>query len=261
MEHILFLGNIHSDAYNGVIWSLIHEMRISLLFPFVVLFIQKFNLKINLGVCLLLSSFAGLNNIYHFQLANGFFTDYFHSIEYLAIFILGSLLAKHRSWLIKYYSNFSTAHKYALLISSLAFYSFSEVAILKILRLSYEAPYFLILNEYGIAIGAMGLIIVALSSIRVAKILMIRPVKFMGKISYSLYLFHLPILINLRDFLQKSTSLWLICLISFALGLIISILAWYYVENPCMKTGRNLAYRIKVKRLNLKTNDFIQEKF
>ena len=31
-QHILLVGKYNTDAYNGVIWSLVHEMRISIIF-------------------------------------------------------------------------------------------------------------------------------------------------------------------------------------------------------------------------------------
>lgn len=37
MQHILLIGKYNTDAYNSVIWSLVHEMRISIVFPLVLM--------------------------------------------------------------------------------------------------------------------------------------------------------------------------------------------------------------------------------
>lgn len=52
LEHIFFIGNIHSDAVNPVIWSLIHELRISIIFPFIIMFVKrsKWQLSILIGL-------------------------------------------------------------------------------------------------------------------------------------------------------------------------------------------------------------------
>ena len=36
-QHILLVGKYNTDAYNGVIWSLVHEMRISIIFPLILM--------------------------------------------------------------------------------------------------------------------------------------------------------------------------------------------------------------------------------
>ena len=35
--NILLVGKYNTDAYNGVIWSLVHEMRISIIFPLILM--------------------------------------------------------------------------------------------------------------------------------------------------------------------------------------------------------------------------------
>lgn len=37
MQHVLLIGKYNTDAYNSVIWSLVHEMRISIIFPLVLM--------------------------------------------------------------------------------------------------------------------------------------------------------------------------------------------------------------------------------
>lgn len=39
LQHFVFIGEYNTDAYNNVIWSLVHEMRISLVFPFLTFFL------------------------------------------------------------------------------------------------------------------------------------------------------------------------------------------------------------------------------
>ncbi|MEH7255333.1 acyltransferase family protein, partial [Neobacillus niacini] len=48
--HYLFLGNYNVYAYNISIWSLIHELRISFIFPFLMIIALRYGWKTNLAV-------------------------------------------------------------------------------------------------------------------------------------------------------------------------------------------------------------------
>jgi peptidoglycan/LPS O-acetylase OafA/YrhL len=247
LEHVLLLGNIHSNAFNGVIWSLIHEMRISLIFPFVVLLIKRWNWKVSIILCILLSFIGELNHIYQFQKPNGNLTTYFDTTRYLAIFTFGGLLAKHKDDLIDIYQRLRATSRYLLVFSSLMFYNFSDVALLKLLRLTYDNPHFYTYHEYGIVIGASGFIVLALGSLRISKLLLLRPFLFLGRISYSLYLYHVTVLLSLIYLFHDTISMRLIFIASIPVGMLVSTIAWHFVENPSMKIGRILAPKLNTK--------------
>ncbi|WP_366414854.1 acyltransferase family protein [Paenibacillus sp. GP183] len=52
INHIVLLGQFEAISFNPVIWSMIHEMRISILFPFIMYFVIKNNWKKNLVMTL-----------------------------------------------------------------------------------------------------------------------------------------------------------------------------------------------------------------
>ncbi|TMJ37929.1 MAG: acyltransferase [Alphaproteobacteria bacterium] len=58
-----------------------------------------------------------------------------------------------------------------------------------------------------------------------------RPVVFLGLISYSLYLWHWPIIVFIRYFVGGNLSAAQVCLI-LSLSLVISILSWRWIEQP-----------------------------
>lgn len=244
INHVFLLGNYHTNAFNGVIWSLIHELRISLFFPLIVLLVKRVNWKIILFICLLLSIIAGLNTIYQFEQSNGYNTTFFKTIEYTIFFIFGSLMAKDKSTLIKIYRKKHQSYKWCLLFVSLSFYNFSEITIGKLYELSQiEAlsTHYSIITEYGIALGCIGLVISALGSIRLEKVLLFRPLIFLGKISYSLYLIHLPIILVSIYLFHEVLSLWIISILAIVLSFILSTVAWLFIEMPSQNLGRDLA--------------------
>jgi peptidoglycan/LPS O-acetylase OafA/YrhL len=65
----------------------------------------------------------------------------------------------------------------------------------------------------------------------ISRALCLGPIRFVGKISYSLYLWHLPLLVLARIELDRDlrlTETWL--LIALAAG--IAALSWKFVETP-----------------------------
>ncbi|MCI2257061.1 acyltransferase [Domibacillus sp. PGB-M46] len=253
IEHIYLIGNIHSEPFNGVIWSLIHELRISLIFPFVLLLVNRLDWKLNVIVCCFLSEVSGLNNVFGFQVSNGYHITYFHTIHYLSIFILGALLAKHRTEILSFYYTKSVSIKCTFLIISFLMYNLSETLTGLIYRLTeYKiiSVYSLMIVEYGMALGSLGILLTAIGSSKISKVLMKRPISFLGKISYSLYLYHLPVLKACIYLFHKILPIWVICVVAVPLVLIVSSLSWYCIENPSMKLGKGIANKIIGKRKN-----------
>jgi peptidoglycan/LPS O-acetylase OafA/YrhL len=246
-EHIILLGNIHSNEFNGVIWSLIHELRISIIFPFLVLFIKRFDWKVTLIVCLVLSCISGVNNIYELQVSNGYNTTYFHSIQYTALFLFGSLIAKHRNEIIDFYREMKMNRKWLILIFALFMFNFSEFIVYYLYGVTgIEAisTHFYIIVEYGMAFGCIGIMISAMGSRRLENILLFKPLLFLGKISYSLYLYHLPVFLVCIYLLHTLLPLWIVCIIAILLSVIVSSVAWVLIEKPSNYLGRSIAKKM-----------------
>jgi peptidoglycan/LPS O-acetylase OafA/YrhL len=255
IEHIFLIGNIHSENFNKAIWSLIHELRISLIYPFVVVFIKKLDIKYSLLVCFILSMISGLNNIFHFQISNGLRTSYFDTFNYLSIFIMGTLLAIHRNKIINLYRLLTLSKKWLVLIILLITYNFSNTLVPRILGFHFIEPFLLIIQDYCIAFGAIGFIIIALGSSKIERILMIKPVLFLGKISYSLYLFHLVVLLTCVHLLYSIIPLNLILLMSLGVSIVVSTLSWYLIEKPFIEIGKIITLKILPKKVKLKEGE------
>jgi peptidoglycan/LPS O-acetylase OafA/YrhL len=244
-EHIFFIGNTHTDAYNGAIWSLIHELRISLFFPFIVVFlVRKFHWIKIIMVCLVLSSIGLLNDIFEFQVSNGHGTDYFSTIHYLSLFIIGSLLAKYKSDLVRSYQKLNIRLRGGVLLFSFLLYSYADIVIPVIIKIPVISSNLLIFKEYGITLGSCGFIIAALSSIKIKNFLTLKPFLFLGKISFSLYLYHNVVLYALIYLLFGKINLIGIYFISFTVTIIVSYIFWYVIERPCIKLGKLISTKL-----------------
>lgn len=254
-EHILLLGNIHSDTFNGVIWSLVHELRISLIFPFIVFVIAKYSWKLSISLCLLFSGISGINCIVLLQPSNGLFTSYFHTMNYLSFFVIGALIAKYKDIIIIAFQKLPILIKSFLLVTCLFIFNYSDLIVTFLYQITgwrILSAFHLILLEYAQAIGAAGIIVIALASKILTKFLLFKPVAFLGKVSFSLYLLHSPIIAVSFYLLNGKVNLISISIVAFLLSIIISTLAYHYIEVPCINAGKKLANRYKTKSESVK---------
>jgi peptidoglycan/LPS O-acetylase OafA/YrhL len=107
------------------------------------------------------------------------------------------------------------------------------------------------ISDWFILIGACIFVIIALSSQNLIKFLLTKPVRFFGKISYSMYLYHLPILMSLLFLLSKKINIIAIYIIAFLLILIVSTLSWYFVENKCISLGKTLTKMYREQKIEI----------
>ncbi|RAZ84548.1 acyltransferase [Mesorhizobium hawassense] len=78
----------------------------------------------------------------------------------------------------------------------------------------------------------------------VAWMLSLRPVVYIGRISYSIYLWHYPIIIALRAGPTASLSWWA-SLIVVAASITIAALSYRFIEKPLISVGRSFYMRSK----------------
>ncbi|PEB79079.1 acyltransferase family protein [Bacillus nitratireducens] len=242
MDHILFLREFNSDAFIMVIWSLVHEMRISIVFPLIIFLLLRVNWKVSIGIAMFLSviGYLLMKNIpSEFNMPVS--TNYFITLHYSSMFIIGALLAKNREYLVSKIINSKV--KYILLPLGLLFFSYPRIPFMLLSKLIGEIDYdlYLIIIDWYICFGAVLIILSALSSKLFSKLLLIKPVQFIGEISYSLYLVHPIVLLTTVHIFYGKISVPLILLISFLFTMVVSVLCYKFIEIPSIKIGRKLA--------------------
>jgi peptidoglycan/LPS O-acetylase OafA/YrhL len=100
-----------------------------------------------------------------------------------------------------------------------------------------------IIDDWVIAFGSTIFIVSSLGSSFLEKILKTRPIQLLGKTSYSLYLFHGIILINMIHLFYGILPLWLILVMVFLTSLLIALVSYYIVEIPSINLGKRLVNR------------------
>jgi peptidoglycan/LPS O-acetylase OafA/YrhL len=99
------------------------------------------------------------------------------------------------------------------------------------------------LTSYNDFIGGLGAVIIiglSLGSPRVQGILHLASLKWLGKVSYSLYLFHLPIILAAVHLFYGKMPPYAYLLPASVLSLAVAGIAYKFIEAPSIELGRNL---------------------
>ncbi|MED1205214.1 acyltransferase family protein [Heyndrickxia acidicola] len=245
-EHIILIGNFNSDLFNNAIWYLVQDMRISIVYPFIAIIIFRYNWKLVFFIGFSLSIISGLNNLFHWEKSFGYHTTFFFTLQYINMVIVGSIVAKHLHDLEKFYRALTKYAKMILLIISFISINYNQFATI---LSNYARIYYFgeAASDYSVALGTGILIIIALFSPTAKMLLLFKPLCHLGKISYSLYLYHLPVLFTLIYSLYNRLPLWLIFSISIPVTLFIAYYAWLFIETPSLKMGKNAVIKLQGK--------------
>jgi peptidoglycan/LPS O-acetylase OafA/YrhL len=239
VQHILFLGSYDWSQFNTAFWSLVYEMRISLVFPFIAVAVLRFR-TIWLLLCaaalslsfyplaILLSSVLHLCS--HDAAINTTLT-----LHYAAFFIIGSVMARHLHTIDRWYARLSPLQAAAIAFVSLTLYALSNASSI-IKHFHIPAAMF----DWTIAAGAAMFIVFAMNSRPFHRFLTSRAIHHLGKISYSLYLIHATILFILVHTLWGSVPLIVLLAIYLTVTLGVTEIFYRLIERPTMLLGRRL---------------------
>ncbi|MGF7238356.1 MAG: acyltransferase family protein, partial [Frankia sp.] len=89
---------------------------------------------------------------------------------------------------------------------------------------------------FAVAVAGLVASVVALPSSPLARLLSVRPLRYAGRISYGLYLWHWPIFLTLTASRTHQSGA-LLCLTRFAVTFAVAALSFHLVEHP-IRTGR-----------------------
>lgn len=237
-DHLLFVGQYKANQMIPVIWSLIYEMRISLIMPPVVFWVARLSARGCVAAALAVSVASfGLVVAEGVDASNASFSsDWAMTAHYLGIFIIGATLAIHRTawraWLAK------GCRTRVVLAASLGLYFLSR-SVLSVA--SGAVGQFLF--DWCVTAGAMGIICTAMVSKRFAAFLAMRPIVLLGTISYSLYLTHTVVLLAVVHLVPSPDAMWHAILAAAVLVIPVAIVTYLVVERQTILLGQFLTGR------------------
>jgi peptidoglycan/LPS O-acetylase OafA/YrhL len=240
LGHLGLIGNFRNGVFDPVLWSLVYEMRISLIFPFLMYAVVRLSWRWTLGGAVALS------------IAGPFLSssDWVRTLEYIPMFIIGALLAKHRVALASTVAGLS--QRRLVFVTCVAILTYTYVWWLlpfsPVLHPNIGLTHARIVDEWTTTIGASIFVMLAIGSARASRALRHKGLVLIGRISYSVYLFHAIMLFTIIYLLYPRLPILLIWPMALGATLAISLVSYRYVEVPGIQLGRLLTERILPKR-------------
>jgi peptidoglycan/LPS O-acetylase OafA/YrhL len=238
--HLTLVGIFPNGVYDPVLWSLVYEMRISLIFPIIAVVATRLDWR----AVLILAIACSLGGP---SLGS---SDLIRTLEYVPMFFVGAVLAKHRYAIAQLWSRAAQSVKFGILVSALLAYTyvwwfFPYVGGLHPIIGRTHAR---VLDDWMITIGAALMIGIAVGSTTAARILGNSVLVWLGRISFSVYLFHAVVYFSLVYVLLGKVPLWLIWPLSLAATLIVATFIYETVETRSISLGHRLGAKFAARR-------------
>jgi peptidoglycan/LPS O-acetylase OafA/YrhL len=248
-EHLAFLGRYDVYAYDSPIWSLVHEMRISLIFPVLCLISLRLRAWLAFLVALTLPVIDRIiERLSGPYLGEGYpgvqsvFWSY--TVGFCGIFLVGSLLARYREPIVAWLARLSAWTLSVLSLLALVLYQYASLL---------HIPRFL--WDFTVGLGGAYFVMLALvPNSWLSRFLHLGPIRWLGSISYSLYLLHVPVLLVVSILLYRKVPDGVMLATFLVLSLLAAAAFHRVVELPSIRLGRTLANRLD-KRIKPSANE------
>jgi peptidoglycan/LPS O-acetylase OafA/YrhL len=239
LNHIYFLIPFSNSTLDPVLWSLVYEMRISLIFPIliVVVFAMPLWFSIALSAGLSLAAFGYYFPLHRTLMEASLRGEWIPTIHYMSMFVLGALIARYRDAIVAKLAPISPRWLFGALVISLALYVLVGSVNRHLISNDVLRGF---ADDWVVLPAVTGILIVAISLRPFADFLAARPLVFLGKISFSLYLLHCIVLLGVLHYFGE-TYHGMSMLIAAVLILPVSIAGYYAIEKPSIRLGRYLS--------------------
>jgi peptidoglycan/LPS O-acetylase OafA/YrhL len=235
LKHLTMWGTKGSIGLDNVMWSLVHEMRISLVFPVILFAVNRYGWR-SILVCWFISVASTLWSLYTTgTVVLGYdeetLTKSFLDTTYFIVFFAGgAYLAIERDRVARKIASLTWHTKTVLFV----------VFAYCLLRADQDNHLFIdgIVDQMR-GLGALGLIALALGDRKFGAALSHNVLIWLGRISYSLYLVHLPILYAVNQTIGESWSAIHTGVVVVVLSLLVAELLARMIEFPSIKLGKN----------------------
>lgn len=121
-----------------------------------------------------------------------------------------------------------------------------------------------IFRDYVVAISACLFVILSLSGSTLSSLLRNQYLLYLGKISYSLYLYHIISLFSLVYMLHEIFPLPIILILSLILSFILATISYVFVEKFAFRLGKYVTKQANIKKkgrfIESDLQDVIQKK-
>jgi len=222
VRNLMMTGIREDMTLDLVMWSLVHELRISLVFPLLFVLTRRWPAATLMATLLIAvgctAALAGTD-------ADGVITSLADTARFVPLFVAGILIASRVDAVRHAVSRLPGAIAAVLWVASVAL---------------MLAPGQSLSNYYNFVwgAGAVLLLVLTVGSGRADRVLSAAPLVWLGRVSYSLYLIHVPLLVAAVHLADAILPLWLTIALVIPLTLLAAELMYRAVEEPSIRLGR-----------------------
>lgn len=242
LSHVVMVGNYDWSQYNTAFWSLVYEMRISLIFPLLYLLVRRMGSRWSAVLALGMTLSSSMAIVRWPAM-----TDTLMTISYGAIFVWGILFATNVERVNAWYRGLDWAKTVLVAVGAIVLYTWGH-HIATSLHVEVAG-----INQILITAGAAGYMILAMNAHWIRRILNSRAALWLGGVSYSLYLVHGTLLFALAHTLGRRPGLIVLFGIFVSGSLPLAYVFNLAVEEPFLKLSRRVSRLDKARRAAVST--------
>lgn len=226
-DHVFLMASNGNNYINTPVWSLVVEMHVSLIFPLLILALYRSE-SLTLAAAFALALFGD----WAARIDPGghpFLTSFATSASFLWLFIVGAMMARHRTQLMAAMARVPFVLQAALLAAALvslnAIWQFGAGEQWRFLEQA----------------GAVVLVASAAFMGWVQRLLDVAPLRWLGKISYSLYLIHFVVLFTVLYAFRAEVTLARVVVVVPILSIAAAAVLYRFVEVPSIAWGHRVS--------------------
>lgn len=236
IRHLTMVGTIVD--LDSPMWSLIHELRISLLVPLLILFWSRFgNYSILAAAALSLVSVATLGNVP----MPARYSSWVSTGTYVYFFVLGIAIASEREKFAQMVAPLKGGVVPLLWAIALAGLAVAPADTSSVVTM----PNGLLLLANGLAAA----LLIVLCASKQPSLLLRRIPMFLGRISYSLYLTHMVVIMAVLHLIAGRLPIQVGLTLAVPFAICVADVCQRYVELPSQKAGKFMSQRLYRRRI------------
>ena len=243
-SHALMVSDFNNMILNDVVWTLSHEMRFALLFPAFIFAISKIQPSHSMGLFAGLSMVAAMYVTSMGDPSSGFKTAYVYTLHYLLMFAMGGVLLLNFEKLSHRFSRLSPTSRWLWIAAALMVYCYARLIYLVPQKLgwSHLAVFNAFVADALVAGAACTLILATLVDPSLKSWLEMKPLQYLGKVSFSLYLVHIPVL-KICFYAMPEASKLTVVIVATPLVALTTHAFYKAIESPAQKLSRSMVQR------------------
>ena len=229
LRNLMMTGLRPDMTLDLVMWSLVHELRISLVFPLLFLLTRRYpwaSAATSMAVAVACTAALGGHE------ATDLGSSLMDTLRFVPMFVAGIIIAGNLDVIRAYLARLPDIASACLWLGAIALLMFPGMSV---------SNYY----DFVWGAGAITLMVLTIASVRADRLLSMAPLCWLGRVSYSLYLIHVPLMLALLHLTYGWLPLWVVVVSIFPLAMAGAELMYLAVEAPSIRLGRHLAGRAR----------------